>query len=92
MLVMVGTLFTPESKEMEFYYDFLEAGNTILLFKDNPEDMFGISTQLIEFQEEDGTLEDAKGREYEAEVISPVRLQTEENDTVLFSDEAGMIA
>ncbi|HLO11715.1 MAG TPA: DUF4350 domain-containing protein, partial [Pseudoneobacillus sp.] len=48
LLVMVEPFFTPDQKETKAYLDFLKAGNTILLFKNNPKGMFDLNTGPFE--------------------------------------------
>ena len=91
MLVMIEPYFFPESEEMEAYKDFMEAGNTILLFKKNPKGMFGLSVDYTETDDE-GILYDQEGTEYQAEATSTVRIQTNDQDSILLYDDAGTIA
>ena len=48
LLIMVEPYFTPNSAELDSYTHFMEAGNTILLFKENPKGMFGLETEFVE--------------------------------------------
>ena len=44
LLVMVEPYFIPNNEEMEAYKTLWRAGNTILLFKENPKGMFDLKT------------------------------------------------
>lgn len=92
MLIMIEPYFTPGSSEMESYYRFMEAGNRILLLKDNPGDMFDVSTEFIENAPEEPIVHDENGTTYEADVFSSVRLEAEESDSILLQDDAGVVA
>ncbi|MBS4208020.1 DUF4350 domain-containing protein [Bacillus sp. FJAT-50079] len=90
-LIMVEPYFTPDRDEMDAYIDFMEAGNTILLLKNNPKGMFDLSVEFVAPVDE-GTVYDQKGEEYLAEMLSNVRLLSYEADDVLLSDDEGTIA
>lgn len=90
MLIMVEPFSIPESKEIEAYEDFMEAGNTILLLQNNPKGMFDITTEFVET--DSYTLLDQAGKKYQVEESTTVRLQTSDQDEILLSDDAGTIA
>lgn len=94
ILVMVEPYFFPENEEMEAYKTFMEAGNTILLFMENPQGMFDLSTVPIGSDSFVGEVDvnDQNGAEYRAELTSTIRLQTHSQDKVLLYDDAGPIA
>ena len=46
LLIMIEPYFIPNSVESDAYEDFMEAGNTILLFKGNPKGLFGLETEF----------------------------------------------
>ena len=80
------------SEEMDAYKDFMEAGNTILLFKENPKGMFDLKTALggMEFSiDESPNVHNQNETAYLAEIKSLVRLQTKQEDEILLYDEAG---
>ena len=92
---MIEPYFMPDSEEMDAYKAFMEAGNTILLFKKNPKGMFDLNTVLGETQsstDEEPNVFDLEEKAFRAEINSPVRLQTNEQDEILLYDEAGPIA
>lgn len=92
LLVMVEPYFTPNSDELDRYVHFMEAGNTILLFKENPKGMFGLETELVETDAVN--VFDSVGAKYHTnnEVTSPIRLLEDTNDEILLSDDAGTLA
>ena len=70
----------------------MEAGNTILLFKENPKGMFGLETEFVETDavnvfDPAGLIIVSK-----TEVTSQVRLLENAQDEILLSDDAGTIA
>ncbi|MED3550403.1 DUF4350 domain-containing protein [Cytobacillus praedii] len=95
LLLMVEPYFFPEKEEMEAYLEFMEKGNTILLFHTNPKGMFDIEIEHIDsntYTGEDLVVNDNSGTDYRADLYSPVRLQTNEKDKILLEDEAGVLA
>ncbi|RIW31861.1 DUF4350 domain-containing protein [Bacillus salacetis] len=95
LLVMVEPYFIPESEETTGYREFMEAGNTILLFKTVPGGMFDIKISGSEpagADENTVTLRDPQGEERNAYLPAPVRIEPADKDEVLISDEAGPVA
>ncbi|WP_113930656.1 DUF4350 domain-containing protein [Bacillus sp. P14.5] len=93
LLIMVEPFFMPESEETGQYREFMEAGNNILLFKTNPQGMFDIKTIAGGMgAQEITTLNDKQGEKRNALLPAPIRLDTEDEDEVLISDEAGPVA
>ncbi len=96
LLIMVEPHFIPEKEEMEAYKSFIEAGNTILLFKENPKGMFGLKSVFIEqdpmVDEESSTIYDKAEREFKANIISNIRLSPNGEDEILLYDNNGPIA
>ncbi|TYS17794.1 DUF4350 domain-containing protein [Rossellomorea vietnamensis] len=93
LLIMVEPFFMPESEETGQYREFMEAGNTILLFKTNPQGMFGLKTvQGGMDAEEIITLNDKQDEKRNALLPAPIRLDAADEDEVLISDEAGPVA
>ncbi|MFK4996930.1 DUF4350 domain-containing protein [Bacillus sp. N9] len=66
-LIMVEPYFTPNREEMDAYIDFMEAGHTIVLLKNNPKGMFDVSVEFVAPVDE-GTVFDQKGEKYQAEI------------------------
>ena len=94
-LIIVEPFFTPSETEMRAYYDFIEAGNTIIIFQKNPKGMFDLITAPISQKESSDTAAEVNSRDgntYEAEISSGFRLQTNQQDEILLSDGAGTIA
>lgn len=93
LLIMIEPFFMPESEETRQYREFMEAGNTILLFKTNPQGMFGLKTlQGGMDAEEIITLNDDQDEKRNALLPAPIRLDAADEDEVLISDEAGPVA
>ncbi|WP_449540275.1 DUF4350 domain-containing protein [Ferdinandcohnia sp. Marseille-Q9671] len=95
ILLMVEPFFTPEQEEMNAYLDFIEAGNTIVLFKSNPKGMFTINTlpaDVEPFDNEAISIRNHNGHEYKAKLEATNRIIPNDSDTVLLEDEAGVIA
>ncbi|RCW73149.1 DUF4350 domain-containing protein [Saliterribacillus persicus] len=78
------------------YRQWIEDGNTLVLAKQNPDSMFDIKTTYTDqfFIEDESTtsISDENEQSYEAMVESTVRINTEEQDEILLSDEYGAIA
>lgn len=93
LLIVVEPYFIPGEEQMEAYIDFMEAGNTILLLKENPKGMFNIQiTYKEEVTDQVVVVHDQDGVLYEANIHSPVRVQHTKEDKVLLSDEYGTVA
>jgi Domain of unknown function (DUF4350) len=96
ILIMVGPYFIPDQEEMEAYQSFMEAGNTILLFKESPKGMFDVRTAPLEesvaTDEEVTVVTDGEGKAHKAEIGSSIRLKANEKDEILIKDESGIIA
>ncbi|SDM58465.1 DUF4350 domain-containing protein [Sediminibacillus halophilus] len=93
MLMMIEPSFMPDQKEMAAYQDFVEAGNMLFLWMDNPDGLFNLQTrQQMADPAGTTTLNAQDGEEYQAELSSVFRLQEQDTDEVLLEDEAGVIA
>lgn len=93
MLIMIEPFFTPESIQMQEYINFMEAGNTILLLKSNPDAMFGLEAFPVMLEEnESARISDQNGNEYGAVNLSSLRLDNETSDEVLLEDNHGVVA
>ncbi|WP_257474996.1 DUF4350 domain-containing protein [Bacillus sp. MCCB 382] len=92
LLIMAGPFTIPDQQEMDEYEDFMRSGNTILLLMDNPKGMFG--TKAVPGGEGIGSsvIRDGDGHTYQAEMLSDVRLEEADGDTVLLDDVSGTIA
>lgn len=85
LLVMLEPLFVPETEEMEDYIQFMEAGNTVLLFQHNPGGMFEVKTKQVEpSNREYENITDKHGNKYKANLKSNVGIVAQEEDTILF--------
>src|SRR5699024_7647991 len=93
ILLMIEPFFVPESVRMREYTDYVQAGNTIILFKNNPDGMFDVSTNPVMLQEDEARIiTDQQGEEYKAIVPSPKRIEEEKGDEILLEDETGVLA
>ncbi|MBN8192229.1 DUF4350 domain-containing protein [Bacillus sp. NTK074B] len=92
LLIMAEPFTIPDKEEMEEYEEFMMRGNTILLLKDNPKGMFG--TKAVPRGEGIGSsvIRDGEGHTYQADILSDVRLEERDGDTVLLDDVFGTIA
>ncbi len=94
-LIMIEPFFIPDSEEMAMYQRFMENGNTILLFSNNPHGMFDLKTDSMYGLEidEEGQEISHKNRDVFNALTSPTaRLQTDDNDEILLYDGLGTIA
>lgn len=93
VLVMIEPTFILDKNEMKAYTDFLESGNTILLFQNNPKGMFDIKTEPAK---DDGSTNkkvyDSYHSIYKAEISSTIRLLPKNDDEILLYDDAGPIS
>ncbi len=92
VLLMVEPYFTPDSKEMASYIDFMEKGNTVFLLKNNPKGFFDIRTTFVESMLPEQTIYDSSGTNLVGDIYSPVRLEPGEEDEILLSDQLGDVA
>lgn len=92
LMFMIEPFFTPNSKQMEEYIDYMKAGNTILLFQTNPDGMFNLKVDPVMTTEEAIDVTTAQGEKFEAVIPSHTRILAEETDEVLLQDHAGSIA
>lgn len=93
LLLMVEPSFFPEQPQMEAYLEYIQAGNTVLLFQDNPNGMLGIDTVVAgEFAEEVTSITNEEGSSYQAVVNSFFRLEAEAADEILLEDDKGAVA
>lgn len=95
LLMMVEPSIIPDEKQMKAYMDFVAAGNTILLLKNNPKGMFDFKTAPIADVDDENTVMkvvDQNKKAYKAEIRSDFRLETRQGDIVLLHDQAGTVA
>ncbi|HEY2420932.1 MAG TPA: DUF4350 domain-containing protein [Neobacillus sp.] len=93
LLVMVEPSFIPDQKEMNAYIHFMEAGNTVLLFQNNPKGMFDLKTEQIDVAATNAVkVHDQQHTTYKAEINSSFRLVKKKADEILFYDDAGTIS
>ncbi|MGM0843608.1 MAG: DUF4350 domain-containing protein [Bacillota bacterium] len=93
LLIMVEPFFIPESEDTGHYREFMEEGNTILLFKTNPQGIFDMKVVAGALENEEiTTLTNNQGEKRNALLPAPIRLDTGDEDEALISDEAGPVA
>ncbi len=92
LLIMIQPYFIPDAKQMAAYEQFMEAGNTILLFQDQPEGMFGLHTESMNERTTEEKIFDRERRAYHTKMNQMRRLQKTGDDTTLLEDEAGPVA
>ncbi|MCZ0702809.1 hypothetical protein J2T56_002586 [Natronobacillus azotifigens] len=90
LLVMIEPPIISEQAEVDAYFDYIAAGNTVFIAKRNPTDLLQIETEHL-----GGIFENPnviRGNEnFEVISHSPVRLQPEQG-AVLFEDNYGVVA
>lgn len=93
LLIIIEPFIMPDSHEMEEYQAYMEAGNSILLMSETPDDFFELMTKPtnVDGIDEVEAVMDQNGREHEAVVTNPLRLVTKEDDQILLHDEEGTI-
>lgn len=91
-LIIVEPFFTPNETEMRAYVDFMEAGNSIILFQKNPKGMFDLKTEMIDLTKPVYHVTDRNKNGYRAIVNSPIRLAANTDNEILFEDTKGIIA
>ncbi len=95
LLIMVEPSFIPEQEELDAYQNFMEAGNTIFLFTENPNGMFDAKSEF-EYTKEDSNdvsiVYDQTGVKHRGYVNTPERFQVNKQDQVLLYDDVGVIA
>ncbi|MGY3715094.1 DUF4350 domain-containing protein [Sutcliffiella cohnii] len=94
VLFLIGVGSLGNSDELMYYEQFLQNGNTIILLKDNPANLFSLQVKSSDTSSNIvNTLSDYKERTYSAEITSPYRLVlNEERDELLLQDEYGVVA
>lgn len=91
LLIMVEPAFIPEKEGMENYVQFMEAGNTILLFQTNPKGMFDVNTVFTELKPSTH-VSDQSHATYRADINSDIRLQKMKKDEPLLVNSEETIA
>jgi hypothetical protein len=87
LLVMVEPAIIPNSDEIAEYINFMEAGNTILLLKENPRGLFDLQIMFNDEFSSPLTLADQNGRQYKSELESVVFFEEDVQDEVLLYSE-----
>ncbi|MBP1913501.1 hypothetical protein J2Z23_000438 [Lederbergia galactosidilyticus] len=97
LLIIIEPFIMPDSNEMEEYQAYMEAGNTILLISETPDDFFGLTTEStdpasVNKKGEVETIIDQQDREYQATVTNPLRFVTNQDDQILLHDQEGALS
>lgn len=92
LLIMVEPSLISEQRIMNDYISFMEAGNTILLLKNNLEGMFQISTTYATPTEDTVVIEDKYGAIFETTMFSEMRILPSSEDEVILEDDQGVVA
>ncbi|TXC90340.1 DUF4350 domain-containing protein [Metabacillus litoralis] len=93
VLVMIEPAFVPSTEEMEAYKNYMEAGNTIILFSQNPKGFFDVNVIFDQELLPEGTIYDDQGNSYKAEVNSSITLKAHNEDKILLHSKSdGVLA
>jgi hypothetical protein len=93
LLIMVEPALFSEQATMNDYIAFMEAGNTVLLLKQNLEGMFGLSTEYgIVTEEETTTIYGSSSEGIKVTMLSPMRIVPDSGAQILYEDDDGVIA
>src|SRR5690625_1611395 len=93
LLLMIEPFFVPNSEQMKEYINFMESGNTIILFNTNPDGLYELKVEPVRQIESETThVRTSSGQNHEAFVPSHVRLLEEAQDDILLEDDQGVIA
>ncbi|WP_163539424.1 DUF4350 domain-containing protein [Gracilibacillus sp. YIM 98692] len=91
-LLLNPPLFTDQSIQKS-YIDYMKDGNTLAIWKNNPDGLFNIQSDYVEeLVNIDQTTVETDSSSYQALSSIPVRIQMENEDHVLLKDEYGPIA
>ncbi|MBO0995088.1 DUF4350 domain-containing protein [Bacillus sp. SD088] len=93
LLIIIEPFIMPDSPEMEEYQAYMEAGNSILLMSETPDDFFELMTEPTNGNKIDeiDIVTDQNGSEHQAVITNPLRLVTEAADQILLHDKEGAI-
>lgn len=93
VLVMIEPAFVPSTEEMEAYKNFMETGNTIILFSQNPKGFFDVNVIFDQELLPGGTIYDNKGNSYKAKVNSSITLEAHNEEKILLHSKSdGVLA
>ena len=92
LLIMIEPFSIPAQKEMKEYEAFMEAGNSILLLKANPEGYFDIKTEYTGLAGEGSKVSVTDGHTYKADILSEVRIDANKQEDVLQKDSLGVLS
>jgi len=87
LLIMIESPLFSDQAVQDAYRNYMEAGNTIVLLKRNPDGMFDLNTTFASGMNEQAIMLEGIGN-YQARVQSSNRLVAQEADEVLLVDES----
>lgn len=90
LLIMIEPPTLTNREEKEAYLNYVEAGNTLLIAKNNPSDLFDLETDPISSYSNQSKSLNGK-KQFETVTNSPVRL-SEAQGHVLLEDDQGIVA
>src|SRR5699024_4182478 len=92
LLLMIEPFFVPNSEQMKEYINFMESGNTIILFNTNPDGLFDLKVNpVMPIVRETTHVRNSLDQNHEAYLPSHVRLLEEGQDDILLEDDQGVI-
>jgi hypothetical protein len=94
LLFMIEPFFVPDQTETDEYIHYMEAGNTILLFKNDLNDMFGMEAtpHLLSTEDPITVYHQDDEERYEAIFETNLRIAEAPGDDIVLRDGAGVIA
>jgi hypothetical protein len=93
LLLMIEPFFVPDQHQMDEYIRYMEAGNTILLFKNDPHDMFGLEAEMHMVPAGEATIHSGlDDGTFKAKLETNIRLEEAPEDEVLLYDDFGAVA
>ncbi|OLS38489.1 DUF4350 domain-containing protein [Bacillus sp. MRMR6] len=92
LLIMIEPTHLKDQQTTNDYLRFIEAGNTILLLQTNPDEMLPFNTVSVTEDVPVNSVTNKDHHQYQAEILSPMRLVPRENEEVLLSDSLGAVA
>src|SRR5699024_11248999 len=88
LLLMIEPFFVPNSEQMKEYINFMESGNTIILFNTNHDGLFDLKVNpVMPIERETTHVRTSLGQNNEDFVLSHVRLLEEAQDDILIEDD-----
>ena len=97
LMIIAEPFNTLDNKELQQWIDWVKAGNRIWFLDDNPKGYFPFKTTWAEEEQTDSVRtiygsNELKGRFYQAEIHTNIRLISEPKDQILLRDQSGILA